>query len=203
VAKLEALKLGKTATKRFTFTRQTEDGPEEVTVLIRPMTALDLDRARVNAETYVASEIDKNRAVAGSRDVLIDDAREIEILALALRDPDAPEEAWAGSAALRSMLTTNEIALLFRAYHEHQDNVGPLLSSLTPERYEAMIQAIAEAGRADPFILFDSRTQRAFITTMASELWSSRMARSSGTSDSSEPESKPSNADGSSPLAVV
>ncbi len=195
MAKLEALKLGKTATRKLTFTRHTESGPVEATVLIRPLTALDLDRARINAETYVANEIAANRAAEGSRDVLIDDAREIEVLAIALLDPDAPDECWAGSAVLRALLTTNEIALLFRAYHEHQDQVGPLFSQLTFERREEMIKAIAEAGRLDPFTSFDSHTQRGFIISMAVELWSSRTAKSSGTSGSNERESNSSSGD--------
>lgn len=197
MAKLEALKLGATAGKDFTFTHHEDKGPREVTVHIRPLTALDLDRARVSAETYVADLVRRNEAAGQSREALIDDAREIEVLALALRDPDKPDECWAGSALLRSMLTTNEIALLFRAYHEHQDHVGPLFSTLTFERYEEMIKAIAQVGRADPLVIsFDSHTQRAFITTMAVELWSSRTAKSSGTSDSNERESKSLNSDG-------
>lgn len=197
MAKLEALKLGAAAGRLFTFEHMTDDGPVDVSVWIRPLTAADLDRARVNAEIYVANEIEKNRAAEGSREAIIDDAREIEVLALALRDPDNHAECWAGSARLRSDLTTNEIALLFRVYHEHQDSIGPLMSSLTVERYHAMIEAIAKAGRADPFTLFDSRTQRDCITTMASELWSSRTAKSSGISGSNESGSNSSSESGS------
>lgn len=198
--KLGALQIGPTIGKPFSFTRQTTDGPRELKVLICPLTAQDLDRARVNAELYLDT-LDREKVAPEARQSVLADAREIEVLALAVRDPDNPIEAWASADLIRSKLTTYEIALLFKAYHEHQDDVGPLVTTLTADRYEAMLKAIAEAGRADPFVLFDSRTQKDFITSTVAELWSYRMARSSGTSDSTERESNSSSSTSEAPAA--
>jgi len=191
MAKLEALSLGDTVGKDFTFTRQTPKGPRDIVVHIRALSAMDLDRARVNAEIYADHQCGKIDGTKGAptRDEILADARDIEVLALALRDPEKPDECWAGSGTLRGTLSTNEIALLLRAYNAFQDEVGPLFSTLTDERYEAMLSAIAQRASADPLVLYDSRTQKDFITTTVLELLALRMAKSSTTSESSEPSS--------------
>jgi hypothetical protein len=188
MAKLEALKLGKTAGKRFTFTRKTSTGDAvPVEVLIVPLSPTDIDRARIDAENYFESLPDAKTMPQTTRDEIVTDAREVETLSRALRDVDAPEDIFAGPAALRSLLTTNELGVLLKAYVHHQDDVGPLMSKLTNERLEGIIEAVAKTGELDPFVFFDSPTQKACIISMARLLWNSRTDRSSTTSDSCEP----------------
>ena len=191
MAKLEALKLGKTAGKRFKFTRKTSSGEAvPVEVLIVPLSPTDIDRARIDAENYFESLPDAKTMPQATRDEIVTDAREVETLSRALRDVDAPEDIFAGPAAMRSLLTTAELGVLLKAYVFHQDDVGPLASKLTPERFNQVVEDVAKTGELDPLVFFDSPTQKECIISMARLLWNSRTDRSSTTSDSSERETE-------------
>jgi len=171
MAKLEGLKLGKTVRKPFSFIRKTKDGDTKVEVLIEVLTARELDLARIDAANYIKSlaseSLDSSAAHELSRD-----AEEIEVLARALKDPEHPEELWAGPSMLRTRLTSPEIALLAKAVEEHQQDVGPILHKLSAKAFDDLVQNIAENESADPLVFFDAHTQKNFIVIMASRLWS-------------------------------
>lgn len=187
MAKLADLMLGPSAGRDFAFSRNTSKGPVECKVHIRPLTGSESDRARVNAEQYVTF-LDPQKVAATKRDELIFDAEQYETLALALRDPDAHDEPWAGPEQLRSKLTTNECATLLRAYHDVVDELGPGMSVLTKERYEGLVEACAADASDRPLSFCDSRMRSSFVGSMAAELWTSRTAKSSPSLDYSEPE---------------
>jgi hypothetical protein len=78
------------------------------------------------------------------------------------------------------------IVALSRAWESHQEACSPLKTDLTPEAYNALVELVAKEASADPLFHFASPLRNAFITTMAKELLSYRMDRSSHSSASTQ-----------------
>lgn len=191
MAKLAEMLLGPLKMRPFTLVRHTAKGVESHNVLIRILTALEIDRARIDAAEYIDSLTDRERAGELVKrgfvdaEMLYEDARIIEVLAHAVMDADKPDECWSGPAEMRKRLIPSETGALYKAYADHEEEIGPIKRVMTPELFEAALQAVAEEGTADPLLLFGSHIVKDFIVSTARELWSLRAARSSPISDSS------------------
>lgn len=189
MSKLADLKLGTGAIKRFSFERPNFQGGMQVcTVAIRPLTKAQIDEARLQAQATV-DLLDKNVRQNASYEELMQEARVVEMLSRALRDPDKPEEAWTNPLEIGQTFDLGTIGLLAREYEEVQAKFSPFLSDLTNEQFEAMVAAIAKEGDASPFFFCALPLQSAFITTLARELVTSRTQSLSSSSDSTTPSS--------------
>lgn len=189
MAKLSELMLGPAAGRDFTFEHARRDGTKkQVTVHIRPLTASEMDRARLNAEVYLKSLDPSGSFSSTKREEVLFDAEQIETLSFSLRNPSNVDSVWAGPAELRDALSTSTISVLLRAYHDVVDEIGPSMSTLNPQRYEQLVEACAKDASDRPLLFCDSRTRRDFIASIALELWTSRTDKSLPTSDSSERE---------------
>lgn len=195
MSKLAELQLGGSQLKDISFTKTKRDGTVvTVRVLMQVLTKRDLDLARVDARKTV-QRLDKDLADGRAFEELLEDARIVEILARACRNPEKVEEQWATPLDIELTLTTPEIATLWKFYEEHQDACGPIIHDLTTERYETLIEAIVKEGSADPFVFCASPLRNAFVITMARELLSLRMESSSRSSDSTSPSAESSTLD--------
>lgn len=119
--RLRDLQLGKSASKRVTFTRLSETGKMDVTVLLVPLTNVEVADASADSQTGIPSAA---------------------VLAIALRDPDQPDQAWATESEIVSFLTVREIAMLMDTLIHHQEAVSPSLRSMTAKTFERLLDDI-------------------------------------------------------------
>ena len=188
MAKLEALMLGTVLGRVFEFEHKTKNGKvQKLSTYIRPLTPTEMDMAQINAETYVRSIDREGNLPQSKREEMVYGAEQIETLAYAMRDPDDVDSVWAGSATIREKFSTAEIGTLLRAYHDTVDDIGPSMNTLTAARYEGLVEACAKDASDRPLFFCDSLTRRDFVVSMASELWMSRMDKSSPTLESNVP----------------
>jgi hypothetical protein len=185
--------LGTGKLRPFTFTRPKRDGtPIEVVVLIRALTKTEWDAARVNAKRTVldlektSNPNDKAHRDAQPAEELLAEARIVEMLSVALRDPEDPDKPWATPLEIATILDCGTIAMLGQEYHRHQEECGPFLQDMTQEQRDALIERIAEDASADPFFLCAYPLQSAFIISLVREFVSlkTRMS-SSGSAEAS------------------
>lgn len=186
MSKLADLAFGASRLKAVSFKRTRQDGTVvDAHLKIRLLTKIEMDEARVNARATVLSR-DKDLKEGRAFDELLEDSRVVEILAIACRDSEKPDEPWSSPYEIERTLTPPEIAMLFELYSEHQAECGPILHDLTTEQFETLLEAIAKEGSADPFLFCASPLRNAFIISTAKELLSLRMASSSRSSASTE-----------------
>jgi hypothetical protein len=187
MGKLADLQLGNGALKPFSFEFKRQNGTiAKVRVAVRVLGKGEWDLVKINAR--LACEGKDARAQGKALEELIEDQRIVEALAIALRDPDKPDEPWATPLEIDA-LPTPVISLLWNVYDEHQGNFGLLVTELSAEQYDALIETVAEEATCDPFLLFAPPMRNAFVITMARELRSYRMQSSSGISESGAPKS--------------
>lgn len=186
MAKLADLELATGARKSFTFKHSKMSGAvEDVTVEIRVLSKNEIDIARKNALTTV-KDLSEKLKEGRTYDEMLAEARTIELLAMALMDPDKPSEPWATPMQLAMTLHPGAIGLLARAYDEHQDDCGPFLRDMTPEQFEATVSEIAREASADPLAFYASPLRNAFVITLARELVMLRTENSSRSSATTE-----------------
>lgn len=187
MSKLADLQLGTGKLKPFTFKRTKTDGTEtDVHVLIRSLTKREADLARINAVRSV-NDLDKNAREGSTHETLLAEARMVEMLAVALRDPEKPEEPWAPALEIATRLDEPTIALLGQEYQRHQEACGPFIQDMTTEQADALIEAIAKDGTADPFYFCASPMQSALLVILARQHVMSKTTSSSSSSDSTSP----------------
>jgi hypothetical protein len=187
MAKLADLQLATGTLKPFTFKHTEKNGNVvDVKVLIRVLTKAELDLARANALSTV-QHLSKELREGRTYDQMLAEARTIEILASACMDPEKPTEQWAPQMVIAQTLHPGAIALLERAYEEHQDDCGPFVRDLTSEQYDAIVEEVAREASADPLALFAWPLRNACIITMARELRALRTEKSSRSSESNSP----------------
>lgn len=190
MSRLSDLQLGTGALKPFSFKRTKLDGSEcDVHVLIRCLTKRESDGARLQAKRTVL-DLDKSARSGVADDELLAEARIVETLAIALRNPEKPEEQWATGLEITQTLDVGTIALLGQEYTRHQEACGPFIQDLTDEQADAMIEVIAKEGSADPFFLCASPLQNALVVSLARRHETLRMENFSSSSDSTKPSSE-------------
>lgn len=174
--KLKELELGPALHKDFPFQHKKLSGEVvEVNVKIRVLHPEETLAARVNARRTV---LRLDSALTEGRDYneLLEDAKVHEVLAIALRDPEKPEEPWASPVEVRTILNEVETALLWTAYLDWQATVGPIITELSVPEYEGFLTAVASEVESDPLSFFAPPLRRNFTRTMACQLLELRMA---------------------------
>jgi hypothetical protein len=183
MSRLAELELGTAATTPFSWKRRRSDGVEvECKVLVRVLTPYELDCARIEAVKYVRnlganhlSEPNKRLEIENASDrEVVEDSRQIEVLAIALRNTKNAAEPFATPMQLRQMLTNDEVAVLWRVYEAHQDMQGPIVRGMSEEQFEALVQALVEDADNDPLLCFAYSARRLFTRSMACQLVISR-----------------------------
>lgn len=176
MAKLSELKLPPLRRKPFSFVRKTRDGVEvKCDVLIQVLSGIEYDRARAEAVSYVSKLAEDGKLLNESeREELVIDARTFEALQYALRDPahekDDNPPPWCTAMQLREMLSTVEVGLLWRAYRDHEMDLGPMVHELNPEQYNAMLLVAAAAAVVDPQEAYSPRLRVKVHHAMAKEV---------------------------------
>ena len=184
MGKLADLIQGNDLWKRdFTVVRKSEPGTPDTVYdpAIRVVTGREYDLARVNATIYTEA-LDKRKSLGSTRAELVEDARIVEILAMALMDPQSTPnvpEPWASPEEIRARLRPEEIAAYWKAYEDFANDQGPIVWRMSEAEYNAVIAEIDQEASADPLLLFASSTRKSFIVSMARELVSLRTLVSS------------------------
>ena len=106
---------------------------------------------------------------------LVEEARQYEVLSVALRDPENPSMPWADSGDLRSRLTIDEIAGAWRAYEAFQEEQGPIIRELSNAQVEALVKALVEDADTDPLLCIGYHARLSFTRTLAFRLVSLQM----------------------------
>lgn len=118
-----------------------------------------------------------------------------EVLFRACRNLEDPKRNFFPSVVkMRETLTVDELGVLMNVYNEVQSKLGPIVSSLSGEEYEAWVELLAKGAAAFPLGRLSSRARTELIMRMASDLWSSWTSTSSngspptdGQTESAEP----------------
>lgn len=179
MARLRDLDLGTARTKPYSWVHKRANGDGvECNVVIQILTARDIDLARARAVEYVrqlraAHRPSRELAIDLDASIdreLVEEARQYEVLSVALRDPENPSMPWADSGDLRSRLTIDEIAGAWRAYEAFQEEQGPIVRDLSKEQTEAMIDALVKDVDTDPLLLLAYSSRLSFTRTLAFQL---------------------------------
>jgi hypothetical protein len=104
----------------------------------------------------------------------------VQVLFRACRDAKNIERpAFPSPSLMRQRLTTDEIGVLFNQYCTIQAELGPIVAHMSKEETEALIVRLVEGGSAFPFDSLSWETQRALVSSLASQLVSCWTAMSS------------------------
>lgn len=89
----------------------------------------------------------------------------------ACRDPnDLNKPAFPSPKAMSIQFTGDEIGVLYNHFLTVQCEVGPIISTMSDEEYEAIVLRIAESGRADPFDGLSVDLQKTLVISLARDL---------------------------------
>lgn len=105
----------------------------------------------------------------------------VEILYRACRRADdVTLSAFPSPALIRERLTADECSVLFEKYLSVQLDLGPIVTAISKDEYEAWVERIAEGGlAASPFVLLSWEMQRLLAHFMACQIQASRTGSSS------------------------
>jgi hypothetical protein len=125
-------------------------------------------------------EVPKDEAVKkGFADVYNNCAAD-EVLYRACRKVGQLDEAFFPSIQLlRTKLSVDEIGVLMSHYYTVQEELGPIVTNLTPPELNALIERLARSGEMFPLDLLSPGALKALVISMARRLTSSSTATSS------------------------
>ena len=83
-------------------------------------------------------------------------------------------------------LTTDQIGVLMKQYIVVQQELGPIVSHMSQEEFDAWVEKLAKGGSASFLGFLTSEAQNQFILSMAKRLWSLQMDKCSVTSQPEE-----------------
>ncbi len=166
---------GKLPFERVPFPRYDDEGKPVEYVRIRVLSQFELDNARANAAAYVAECLDGKRKAAWRPEELEDNAVLAEIMAVACRDPDDPEQKFFPYGVIEArQCSSDELAMLFRCYNDIREKAYPTLSELTEAQMEALLSAMVEDADKVPFWQISPSRLAAFSVWAATSLASAR-----------------------------
>lgn len=151
------------------YPRMDEAGLPVAKVYLRPLTQIELDMARANARAYVAKVLgDQKGSVPWKPEELEDNATAAEILAVACRHPDDPEQPFfTYGAAETRMCTTEELAILFNHYNVIRERSYPTFREMSDTEAMAWLKALEEDAESFPFSLTSRSRLEAFCVWAA------------------------------------
>jgi hypothetical protein len=196
MATLKELQKGAARMQPFSFTRQEADGKTRTfRIAFKLLLPWEMDAARLSAEQYLRQKDPEGIAPAAHQDIR-EDSRIIEVLALAMIDPDDAQHPdvlsgkrranqWAGPVEIRETLFPTEIDVLWAGWADFESSMSPRIRTMTSDQFEALVEALANEHDADPLVFCGARTRRLFLRSMAAELLTSRTTKPSPGSDTS------------------
>ena len=143
--------------RRVPFPRNGKDGKPLGEIDIVILTQAQVMLCTAAAEGYAREMLKDQKSPNASQGYydLYNDARIIELLWHACKqteDPSAPEQPafGRGSKDVRTMLSVDEVTVLFQAYTDWQTESGPIIADMTQEEMDAWIDRLKEAGSRLP-----------------------------------------------------
>lgn len=109
----------------------------------------------------------------------------VELLFRACRDPkDTTRPCFPSTGAIRS-LVSDEVGILVNLYHQVQARIGPIVSTMSDEEFDAWVELLATGASTYPLERLSWGARTDLAARMALLLWESR----TGTSSSGSPPS--------------
>lgn len=179
-----------------------ETGEPMGRVAIQVLSQSDQIAASAEAERFTRNTLKgalEGNAQSGERTQSYDDiynnASVDEVLFRAVRRADDPNALFFPTVqAIRTKLSHDEVAALFRMYMIVQTELGPLVAEMSEGEMEAWVEVLVKGGSAVPLVRLSSDGVSNLVMLMARRLHSYSMATSSSgtppSASSSEPENE-------------
>lgn len=170
------------------FPRFKEDGSPVCNVHVRILTVGEEDVCLANARKYVADKLRTKEADLPWRPEELEyNAQILEVLAIACRDPDNPEEPFfrMGVVEARKFFNSEELGVLANVYTDIKTRNIPGLKNMTEEEVEAWVDALSEDWDVLPFAYYSRRQLETLCERLAKLLVSQRRSSTGQTSTSS------------------
>lgn len=156
------------------FPRLDDKGDPIAKITIVVLTQEEQISASVETERFTRKMIREvpraDEAKRGYEDIYNNQAA-VEILHRACRvEGDTAKPFFPSPTAMRAHLTPDEIGVLFRSYLIVQDEVGPIIASMSSEEMEAWIKRIADAGSRAPLAFLSSGALIDLVYTLALQM---------------------------------
>lgn len=151
-------------------------------VALWPLTQTEQIHSAIAADKLIREHfqgIDANRTLG--YEASYSNAVCVEILWRACRNPrDLDRPAFPSAKDLRSVVTPDEAGLLFEAYLEMVNDIGPIIATMTRGDLDAWIQRLLVGGQQiDPLASFSSGMLRVLVRALAERLRNSTTDTSS------------------------
>lgn len=166
------------------FPRKDADGKPVGQVAMWVLNQEEHSEATSSAERYTRGSLQAGDAkgIAGTTgyDGLFGNALAVEMLVRACRRPeDLSLPAFPGADAIRRVMTTDEVGVLFETYLMVQSELGPIVAEMSKEEVDTWCSRLEEGGSLYPFAGMSSETRLTLLRTLARRLASSRTDSSS------------------------
>lgn len=135
------------------FPRYDDLGASVAKVYLRVLNQFELDTARANALRYVIEATSgSNQNLPWRPEELEENAVIAEILAVACRDPQNPEEKFFSLGVIEvRQCTVDELAMLFASYNAIREKAYPTLQEMSEEEFVLWTKVLAEGAEQFPF----------------------------------------------------
>lgn len=161
-------------------------GTDEAIALV-VLTRAEIAAAQIAAAKYLVDEhkLDGVKLALLQPEGLLENEREVQLLARAVRDPSAGLAPLHDVRAMRERLTEDAQAYLIAAYNDFERERSPIRRAKNREELEGMLARLkADGGLSTYLLCCDGDSLRNIALCMA-ETWSPTSGSSSGTSSSS------------------
>lgn len=164
--------------------RDIKTGEPITQCFVRVLSLDELQECNAAAEVYAKRQLKDLRIEKGSRADgyanLFSDEICVQILCKAVREPEEPHGALFPSPRTAALtLTQMEFGELMASYFTVQNELGPVVASMTSEEMEAFITRLVEGARCFPLARCSSDALSTLVRHMASRLFPSLTATSS------------------------
>lgn len=183
------------------FPRKGEDDEPIGKMAIWPLKEREIIAAKAEAtrktREFIKEKQDQGEHIEGYAQVF-NDICSTELLVRCCRDPENRNvPIFPNGAAVRDLLTSDEMSVVVNAYALVQHRLGPIVATMSDVEYEAWVERLGEGGSEIPLASLSWELRTALLMRTARELWTSRMANSSAglppAAPSSQPKSAPEN----------
>lgn len=147
--------------------------------------------AERKARKLLKDDIAKKDEVASGYLDAYNNLAAVEVLFLACKRHDDPKRnAFSTPHEISKVFSTDEVGVLYHNYLTVKNELGPIVSTMTEDEFEAWVKLLAEGASAVPLDVLSWASLTTLVRTMASRLHELRTASSSAGSPS-EPGKEP------------
>lgn len=164
--------------------RKGPDGEPIAEVALVVLTQEEMNVAAAEAERrtrkLLGADVPKKEEAHSGYDDVYNNLAAVEILFRACKDPsDLSKSAFSTPHEIQAALTTDEVGVMFHAYLTVQQELGPIVATMTDDQVEGWITVLAEGGSADPLGLLSWGALTTLARTMACRLHALQTDKSS------------------------